>query len=241
MIGIALDWNAPVYIYCERGSDPAFWAEPFNAVSNLAFIIAASLGLRDLLRQPAASRYLEQPLLVGGVFTIGIGSFLFHTHANRWSELADVIPIGIVMLGLLAVMLARFLRLSLPLRLLAIVAFAGATSYAMRLQCGGAPCLNGSIGYVPALIGLTFIGAMLSWRSHPAAPRVLAAAGVFLVSLTLRTFDRTWCDAIGIDGHAIGTHFLWHTLNGVLLYLLLTAAIRHSRYGAPVPPKARPA
>lgn len=226
-----MQWNEHVFIYCERGTDPAFWAEPFNALSNLAFILAAAAGLRDLLRQPVATRYLEQYLLVAGIFAIGIGSFLFHTHANRWSELADVVPIGLVMLGMLAVMLARFLRLPLVWRIAGIMAFVLATHIAMGLRCGGGECLNGSIGYVPALLGLTLIGLMLRWRGHPASPRLLTAAGVFLASLTLRTFDRAWCDALGLPGHALGTHFLWHTLNGLMLYLLLTAAIRHSRHG----------
>ena len=27
----------------------------------------------------------------------------------------------------------------------------------------------------------------------------------------------------------LGTHFLWHSLNGLVLYLLLRAAIKHAR------------
>ena len=32
-------------------------------------------------------------LLCVALFVIGVGSFLFHTFANRWSALADVLPI----------------------------------------------------------------------------------------------------------------------------------------------------
>jgi hypothetical protein len=43
---------------------------------------------------------------------------------------------------------------------------------------------------------------------------------VFLVSLTFRTVDNAVCSAL-----PFGTHVVWHTLNGVLLTILLRAAI----------------
>ncbi len=60
--------------YCER-LGPGFWAEPVNALTNAAFVLAAILMWR---------RWPEEPLcralsLVLGV--IGVGSFLFHTVA----------------------------------------------------------------------------------------------------------------------------------------------------------------
>jgi len=36
-------------------------------------------------------------------------------------------------------------------------------------------------------------------------------------------------------GRGVGTHFLWHTLNGLVLYVLMLAAIRH---GAPAGPRS---
>jgi hypothetical protein len=47
--------STPVDIYCER-TDPSFWAEPVNALTNIAFLLAAALafcawrrdGARDL-------------------------------------------------------------------------------------------------------------------------------------------------------------------------------------------------
>ena len=34
-----MDWSAPVSQYCER-ADASFWAEPLNAATNAAFLIA---------------------------------------------------------------------------------------------------------------------------------------------------------------------------------------------------------
>lgn len=42
-----MDWTAPVDICCER-LDASFWAEPLNAVSNLAFMISLTLRTFDL-------------------------------------------------------------------------------------------------------------------------------------------------------------------------------------------------
>jgi Ceramidase len=222
-----MDWNASIFIYCERGTDPAFWAEPFNALSNAAFVLAGLAGLRRWLGQPAPERGLPQLLLVLGVFAVSIGSFLFHTFANAWSQLADIIPIGIVMLGFLWLILARILRVGSLGRVLGLAAFVAAMALAMQVRCTDGPCLNGSVGYVPALAGLVIVGAILAFQGHPATRYILGAAGVFAVSLLLRTFDRSLCGTISLAAHPIGTHFLWHSLNGVLLYLLLMAAIRH--------------
>jgi hypothetical protein len=49
------------------------------------------------------------------------------------------------------------------------------------------------------------------------------------VSLVFRTVDEAVCTAI-----PIGTHFLWHVCNAIMLYLLLAALIR----GAPAGKRA---
>jgi hypothetical protein len=39
-------WSTPLDLYCER-TDLSFWAEPVNALSNAAFLIAAAFAYRD--------------------------------------------------------------------------------------------------------------------------------------------------------------------------------------------------
>jgi hypothetical protein len=82
--------NARIFAYCERGLDPAFWAEPLNALSNAAFLIAAWWAWRTW-RQSLQAGQAELGL-VALLAVIGAGSFLFHTFATRWAALADVIP-----------------------------------------------------------------------------------------------------------------------------------------------------
>ena len=55
------------------------------------------------------------------------------------------------------------------------------------------------------------------------------AAAILAVSITLRSLDFALCDRILIDGRKVGTHFAWHILNGLALFLLLRASLE----GAP--------
>lgn len=228
-------WTEPIFAYCERGQNAAFWAEPFNALSNAAFLLASLAALLAWTRSPPPAPGLTELALIALVATIGIGSFLFHTLANRWTQLADIIPIGLFMFAYAAYALRRFLAFSWPLTAAGLATFAalmiaGAAApcpLAMRALVSGSACLNGSLGYVPALMMLAAVGLHARVIGHPAAPALLAASLILALSLTMRTLDLELCGATSLLGQRRGTHALWHTLNAVTLALLLTAAIRH--------------
>jgi hypothetical protein len=219
-----MSWRESISIYCERGGDPAFWAEPYNAATNGAFLLAALLAFRDWRRAgrgaPGRGEGLLLILIVGA---IGIGSFLFHTFAERWSALADIVPIGVFMLLYLGLALRRLLGSGLLVAGGAVLLFALVCASAMRLRCDGGPCLGGSVAYLPAAGALAIVAAVLAVRLHPARWLVGAAALVFPVSLTARTLDMPLCAAT----QGLGTHFLWHLLNALTLYLLVAAVLRH--------------
>lgn len=226
-------WGDKVYSYCERGGDPSFWGEPLNAISNGAFIIAALIAAVQLARAPRSDRAIFEWVLVVLVFAIGVGSFMFHTYATVWSIPFDTVPISLFMLGYLGYALRRFLKLPWIGVVLALGLFYATIHYAQAITCSnellpitraaGKRCFNGTLGYGPAFIALVLVGVALLWRKHPAAAYLLAAALVFLASMTFRTVDIEVCRlTLGL-----GTHFLWHILNAVLLYVLLLAAIRH--------------
>jgi hypothetical protein len=243
-----MNWSAQVFRYCERGADPGFWAEPLNALSNGAFIIAAIAAAVTLMRQPEPGRArLPQWLLVALVFVIGIGSFLFHSFATKWASLADVLPIGIFMLAYLAYALRVYLGLAWITTAVGIGIFVAAMHFAGEVECrpglmgvttaarGG--CLNGTAAYVPAFLAMLGIGAAPAARRHSAARLLIAAAVVFLISMVFRTIDLEVCQMTMLAGHALGTHFLWHILNATTLYLLLLGAIRspHKRHSTLAP------
>lgn len=243
-------WSDQIFRYCERGQSGAFWAEPFNAVSNAAFIIAAQAAAYELLRRPPAERGVAELLLVVLVFVIGVGSFLFHTYATRWASYADVMPIGIFMLAYVAYALRRFLGLPWILVGLGLAGFMWGLRTAGDVQCrpgllsvtaaANGPCLNGTVGYAPAFIAMLGVGLALLALRHRAGRYLVAAGAVFLASMTFRTIDFEVCALTRVLGKARGTHALWHIFNATTLYLLLLAAIRHGRRNpvAPVEPAA---
>lgn len=229
-----MEWQRQIFSYCERGLDPQFWAEPLNAVSNAAFLIAAGVAYMAWRREREQRRAAIEIALIALVAVIGIGSFLFHTFATRWAVIADVLPITVFMIAYLAYALVRFVRFSRLATALLLALFVLSLWGAESVTCGAQPCLNGSAGYLPALAALAAIGGGLAWSGHAAARLVLAAAAVFLVSLTLRTLDRDLCAATAFLGaRRWGTHFLWHICNATLLGILLVAAVRHGRAGKP--------
>jgi hypothetical protein len=215
---------ARIFAYCERGFDPGLFAEPLNLASNAAFFIAAAMALRAWRADNLRGR--AELALIALVTAIGIGSTLFHAAPTPVTRLADVIPIGAFMVGYLAYALRRFLSLGTVTTLAGVAVFIAALFAMGTLRCSGRPCLSGSVGYLPALGALLVVGVALHWRGHPAARYVLAAAGLLALSLTLRTLDRSLCPWTIVSGRALGTHALWHILNGVVLGALLMAAVR---------------
>jgi hypothetical protein len=241
-----MGWSEQLFNYCERGLDGSFWAEPLNAATNGAFIFAALAGAVSLARlehQETAKHRTETAslwLLVALVAAIGIGSFLFHTFATRWALIADVAPITIFMVAFLIFSLRKFLGIGWPATAVLVIVFFAAGTMTERLICRvlaalaadgshsgqGVTCLNGSLGYLPALVSLVLVG-LPTLRHYPATGRkLLIASVVFAVSVVFRTVDQEICAATVLLGHPRGTHPLWHVLNGVTLYLLLQAAIQ---------------
>lgn len=237
-----MSWSDQVFNYCERGTSGAFWAEPLNAFTNAAFILAAAVAARELGRRDDAARRHVEWTLIALVAVIGIGSFLFHTYATRWSAIADVAPIGIFMLAYFAYALRRLAGWHWLMVATALTGFVLALRYAGEIQCrpgllsvtaaARGRCLNGTLGYAPAFLAMLLVGALLAVKRHPAWRWLVAAGGVFLVSMLFRTLDLEICAVTRIAGRALGTHALWHILNALTLWLLLTTAIRHGAYEA---------
>jgi hypothetical protein len=233
-----MDLSQKIFIYCERGQDPSFWAEPLNALTNAAFLLAALVAAYEYVRTPPSQRTLPAALLVALTFVIGIGSFLFHTYATRWASLADQIPIAIFMLAYFGFMLRRFVGLNWIGVLLGLAVFYATLRYAGSIECqqagllpitarAGARCLNGSAGYIPAAVALLGSAMVLAVLRHPAWRALALASAVFAASLTFRTLDTEICELTRIGGRLWGSHFLWHVLNAITLYLLERAAVRH--------------
>ncbi|TMJ36563.1 MAG: hypothetical protein E6G89_16400 [Alphaproteobacteria bacterium] len=211
-----MDWFAPIDAYCER-LGPGLLAEPLNALSNAGFFIAA------LWAASAARRRGSEPiiwLLIALVFVIGLGSLALHTFANSWSALADVLPITLFIYGYLAFALRCFLAFDWWKVAVSMAVLFAATFAAERITPPG--FMNGSGAYLPALVASVLVSLQLLRNGNPAQLNLSLASSIFFVSLIFRTADQVLCSLV-----PIGTHFIWHILNGLVLALYLEAAIRY--------------
>lgn len=197
-----------VWAYCER-IGPGPWDEPLNAVTNLAFLLAAWAMWRRC-EGLAGGRLLAAALAV-----IGLASGAWHITAQPWAGAADSLSIlGFVLIYLYLAGrdfwgLGRGGALALAAGFVPAAALAGWA--AARLVPIGS-----SAGYLPVLAAIWLSAALLARRA-PATGRGLAAGGALLaLSLTMRTLDGPLCEAL-----PMGTHFLWHVLNAVLLAFMI--------------------
>lgn len=196
---------AYIDLYCERIA-PGVLGEPINTLSNLAFFVAAWWVWRGASDTGA---YVGRARLLAGLIAlIGAGSFTFHAFATGWAEWLDVLPILLFQL----VFLWRYFCDVVGWRPWAaglfLVGFVAA-----GVEAGSHPQLaNGSLSYLPALLVLLGIGVWHRRAGFAGGAYLLAAAGTFFVSLLFRSIDNAVC-----SGFAVGTHFLWHVLNAMVL------------------------
>ena len=198
-------WFNSVDIYCER-LDASFWAEPINAISNLSFIVEGLFLWR--LRSPRSA--LMAILMV----LIGLGSFSFHTYANRLTGLLDVLAIALYLVAFSYLIPRRWSSSSVLIQvgsvLLLIVSIVLAHLLMSHLK-PALPWLPPGI-YLGAWLALLIYALVTQHLNKPAARFLWLAVIVFPFSLLSRQLDMPLCDSIG------PTHWLWHLLNGLTLY-----------------------
>lgn len=211
-----------VDLYCER-VEPGLWAEPLNASTNLAFFVAAwaTWRLAHRLRRRSANIWV----LTGLVVTIGIGSTLFHTFATTWARVLDAVPILLFQL----LYLLLYSREIINLRFGNAVGLLAAFVVAGYLGRQFPHILNGSLIYAPAFLLILGLGLYHYREEKHERFAVLAAAGVFLVAVFFRTIDNGICPSL-----PVGTHFVWHLLIPVVLYLFVRGLLSNmpNRAGA---------
>lgn len=204
---------APIDLYCERNAH-GLWEEPINALTNAAFFIAA-YALWRRYRTHGQKDY-GIALLIALTALVGLGSFLFHTFANFWSLLADVIPTYLFIFFYLWIAIRRVFGIGRAHTIWILAVF-----FAFSAMLGETPeewSFNGSIGYFPSL-GAILAFALLTRRSDPPLSRHYGITlACFALSITFRSIDMALCPAM-----EMGTHFFWHLFNGIVLYRLVVA------------------
>ena len=210
--------------YCERTS-AAFDAEPVNAITNGAFLIASWGGWRLLSQHPDLPGSVLTKTLIFITALVGVGSFVFHTVGTRWAEWLDVLPILLFMLIYLWLVLTRFMGWSSLGTGLAVLSFF-LTTFAIEALVPGTVLWGGAM-YLPAITALVILTVAFHARvGTPAGNAFATATGIFLLSFAARSLDSLVCDM-----WPTGTHFLWHLLNALLLFVLIRVVIVHGPNG----------
>lgn len=205
-----------VDLYCER-TQPGLWAEPLNAATNLGFWIAGALLIVVLSRSKAAHP-LSMRLLPVWLLLIGAGSLAFHTLATVWAGWLDTGFILVFACAFVYAFVRHVARWTLPFSWLATVVFF-ITSFGAKFWWTGIG-LNGSEAYFPMVLGLAAMTFYLRRQAQAFRPFLLGTA-LLCISIALRTIDQDVCERF-----ASGTHFMWHLMNAVILYLLGAALVR---------------
>ncbi len=216
-----MEWTRFIDGYCER-LGPDYWAEPVNAVTNAAFVLAA---LVMWVRIRGHGLWLAQALVVL-LAAIGVGSYLFHTHAQVWAALVDVTPIGLFILVYLFAANLHFWNMRLWVALLGTLAFIP-YSIALTPVFNALPFFEISSFYWPVPLLIAGYAFALRNRTSATSRGLWIGAGILTPSLVFRSIDEPLCGA-----WPLGTHFLWHILNAVMLGWMIEVYRRHMLAGA---------
>lgn len=212
-----MDWFAQIDGYCER-TDPSYWAEPINAITNLSFIIAA------IIMWPRSAGVPMARMLCVILFAIGLGSYLFHTHATAWAAMADVVPIGLFILVYLFAINRDVVSMRTSRAFLATLLFFPFAAIIVPVL-NQIPFLRISNFYWTVPILLMIYGVFLRHKVELVRGFWVGAV-ILTVSISFRSLDMRLCGAL-----PLGTHFMWHVLNGVMLGWMIEVYRRHMLAG----------
>jgi hypothetical protein len=208
-------------IYCER-LDVGIWAEPINAVTNFAFILAA------IIMWIRCKNLVEGRVLAFLLFSIGCGSFLFHTFAQTWAAILDVTPILIFILTYIYAANRRFLFWSKRMSITGVILFLPYQFLVVSIL-SSIQFLGSSAQYVPVAILIFFYSALLHKSKTNLSRELFVGATILSLSIFARTIDEPLCLIV-----SVGTHFIWHILNAIMLAWMIEILRRHMLAGYPL-------
>ncbi len=207
-------WTDQIDGYCER-VDFSLWSEPVNALTNIAFLVAA------IVMWQRTSGVTAARVLCVILFAIGIGSALFHTTATLWGAVADTLPIAAFILIYYYLVHRNIVGLGFWTAVLATSAF---VPYAMLIVplLNQVPFLAISNAYWTVPILLLAYAIWMRHKYPDTARGFVVGAAILTLSITLRSIDEILC-----VHWPLGTHFAWHLLNAVMLGYMIHVYTAH--------------
>ncbi len=208
------------YGVCERTAQDMF-SEPLNVLSSFLFMFVAVAIYRYYHRNEdvRSRRIWDIHALTFLTFCIGFNSIVFHLMPTPTTELMDTIPIVMFIMIYYTSVLFRIGRCTIFQAGICLVAFVG---FSHMLVSQFPRAMNDSMGYLSSMLALIVIAVHLHLRARPSSQYFMLASLIGVVSLFCRVIDREICHEF-----PFGTHFLWHSCNATLLYILLKQIIRN--------------
>ena len=199
--------------YCERVGF-SLLAEPLNAISNFSFIIAAWAAW--VLAKRTGTLTTPVKVLIALAGATGVGSMFWHTFATSWALYLDIVPIGLFMMAFL-----WFYTLNVMGKCPGFAALSvGALVLSAVLVKPIGDAVHGAPSYLPGLLAVLVLGLYHAIQRKPSRFTLLAAAGAYFSALFFRTIDLELCHYM-----TIGTHWIWHSLIGLVTYLAMRSFI----------------
>lgn len=155
---------------------------------------------------------------------IGGGSGLWHFWRTPVTLVLDVIPI-FLFLGTFLWFLLDQQRLQFKTKIIVTAAFIVTAIGGPALVSLLAPLGSGG-GYMFALLFAFGVNIYLFAKDSRQGWHFLITLVLFAFSLSFRQFDGAVCDLTG----TIGFHYLWHTLNAIVLYRFASLLMLKSDY-----------
>lgn len=202
-------------LYCEN---PLFGQlfEPLNTVSNIFFFASAVLLLFYFHKQKIND--LKSKILVGLIFLIGIGSFIWHLFPTKATFFLDTVPISVFFLLFFYFLLEKLNENSelhqtkgqklVPFLMMVSYLILQGLSY---LLFSDIFLPNGRV-YIITLIFLFGVSLYAGFK-RKLFPQVLFLFLLFLAAFVIRQLDLVICPFF-----PLGTHFAWHALNAFISY-----------------------
>lgn len=202
-------------VYCEQALSAGVF-EPINTLTNLFFVAAGILlfiRLRRNERLDLKGIWFSSLLII-----IGFGSYAWHFQRTNFNLMADSIPIGLFVLSYLYFYLARITNKLLN-RLLLFFGFFIYTFFVNRVLnevAKGGFFENGGLSYTITLSYFLFLQIYTYFFKPELLKKSLVIVMLFFTSIVFRQLDLKLCELLGF-----GTHFIWHILNSIVLYLFV--------------------
>lgn len=203
-----------VDLVCERTHD-GVWAEPFNAISSLAYIAV------PIIVWFIANEHVKQDRSFAGLLVlmslVGVASFSDHTLSIYLAHVFNEAATIVFIVAYVIYACRRLLEINWTMTAIVVLSLSG---LGILFSAWSHGIGNGGIGgYIAIWLFLSYLAWAL--RGSQTLRYFLTGSAAFAVALAFRASDFAVCQYF-----PVGTHFLWHLSNDIVLFCLLMAIVR---------------